>query len=90
MEIEGGEWIGVTIILLILMFSGGIFGYMVAEEHIIISQETGDKICFDLTGEDGVKALDYDMGNNADLMEKGELYCQLPSYDATQLIKVGK
>jgi len=45
----------------------------------------------DLTNESGVVAKDYrDFDEEVSPIEKGELYCQIPSYDETHLIKVGK
>jgi len=90
MEIEGADWIGVFIMALFLIAIGVCIGCLIYENKIVLSQETADKICFDLTEKEGVIALDYNDGTNADLIDKGELYCQIPSYDETHLIKVGK
>ena len=90
-----GEYIvglifGTVLILLLGICIGGLIQERIVD--IALSQETADKICFDLTGEEGVVAkdyLDFNSGENRPL-EKGELYCQIPSYDETHLIKVGK
>jgi len=89
-EIEGGEWWGVFFLALCLIAMGCCVGILIYENKIVLSQETADKICLELTEVEGVTALDYDEGTNSELIEKGELYCQIPSYDETHLIKVGK
>lgn len=90
-EIEGGEWIGVVIIFLLFITLGFAIGYSVDGKQISLSQETADKICLDLTNESGVVARDWwDYASGKEPIERGELYCRLPSYDATHLIKVGK
>ncbi len=92
MGISNGEFI--LGILLALFFGACICGLIyegVSNKRITLSQETADKICLDLTNESGVVAKDY-LDFNSDEnkpIEKGELYCQIPSYDEKQLIKVG-
>ncbi len=91
------EDIGWIIFVVILALGAGIMiGCLIGSipRDIELSQETGDKICLDLTNESGVVAKDYfDFQNDGVTgntpIEKGELYCQVPSYDATHLIKVG-
>ncbi len=86
-----GVW--VILIMLISLLFGMLIGAIIedATADIELSQETADKICLDLTNESGVVAKDYeDFGNENKPIEKGELYCQVPSYDETHLIKVGK
>ena len=57
---------------------------------IELSHETADVICQKLTGNETAIAKDYgDFFNEEKPIEEGELYCQLPSYDSTQKIKVG-
>ncbi len=92
-----GEAVGIVVtavLLLVLVFGMGMLvggEISVSEEGISISHETADKICFDLTGEEGVAAKDWwDFDREKEPIGKGELYCQVPSYDSTQLIKVGK
>ena len=82
------------IFLIVAMFCLGIGlggGIQQSLTKIDLSQETADKICMDLTNESGVVAKDYRdfNGNENKPISKGELYCQIPSYDATQLIKIG-
>ena len=90
MEIEGEMWFVVVLLAILIGFLGAAILGTIYEDKIILSKETANKICFELTGEAGVIALDYDEDKNLDLIERGELYCQLPSYDKTHLIKVGK
>ena len=83
--------IAICLILISLLF-GVLIGALRenASTDIKLSQETGDKICLDLTNESGVIAKDYeDFGEENNPIKKGELYCQIPSYDETHLIKVG-
>lgn len=90
MEIEGGDWWGVFFFVLVLIAGSVAITILIhGEINIVLSQETANKICSDLTNESGVKAIDYNEGSNADLIDKGELYCQIPSYDQTYLIRVG-
>ena len=89
-----GEEKKLVILVIVLALIGGIsIGGLIksAITDMEISQETGDKICFDLTLEEGVVAKDYEdfNGDRSKPIEKGELYCQIPSYDETHLIKVG-
>ena len=89
-DVDGGL---VILIMLISLLFGILIGAIIedATADIELSQETADKICLDLTNESGVVAKDYeDFGNENKPIEKGELYCQVPSYDETHLIKVGK
>ena len=91
-EIEGGEWLCVAFLFLCVIGVGICIGATIADggKDIEVSQETADKICLEITGEEGVVAKDWwDYGYGKEPMEKGELYCQLPSYDETHLIKVG-
>ena len=85
----------ITFLCIILFLFGLMVGTLITgidgnKSEIDISQETADKICLDLTQEEGVIAQDWwDFGRGKEPIEKGELYCQLPTYDSTQLIKVG-
>ncbi len=91
MELDGIEWVLVILVGLLLILIGFAIGDTIKDKNIILSQETGDKICLDLTNESGVVAKDYeDFGEENKPIERGELYCQVPSYDKTHLIKVGK
>ncbi len=92
MEFETYDWILVVVFSLLFLMGGMLIGFELAGD-ITISQETGDKICLDLTNENGVVAKDYHdfLSEDSNLIPigKGELYCQVPTYDSTSLIKVG-
>ena len=60
----------------------GVMGY----QGIDISQETGDEICRQLTGNETAVAYDGYDGN----VYWGKLGCELPSYDSTQNIVIKK
>ncbi len=88
-NMDSGIAIGLIVIGLLL---GVLIGASIEDSltDIELSQETGDKICLDLTNESGVIARDYeDFEVENSPIKKGELYCQVPSYDETHLIKVG-
>jgi len=90
MKMEGIDWFGVVLMFLLLIFVGMCIGVAIYEPKIVLSQETANKICLDLTNEEGVVAKDWqDFESGEEPIEKGELYCQIPSYDKTHLIKVG-
>jgi len=84
--------VGLIFLGLLLLGIGIGVGLVIGEGSIALSQETADKICLDITGEEGVVAKDWSdfSGGENKPIEKGELYCQIPNYDSTQLIKVGK
>ena len=88
-----GEIVGLIVVSIFLLGLGIMIGGLIQEGRVDIelSQETADKICLDITGEEGVVAKDWlDFSGNINKpIERGELYCQIPSYDSTHLIKVG-
>ena len=89
MKVDSFEWSIIILIGILLIVIGICVGIEINNKRIMLSQETADKICFDLTLEEGVVAKDYkDFGENKPI-QRGELYCQIPSYDETHLIKVG-
>jgi len=91
MKIEGTDWILIIWLMILFLVSAGFIGSEIGKANIGLSQETADKICFELTGQEGVAAKDWgDFVTGKQPIEKGELYCQIPSYDSTQLIKVGE
>jgi len=90
MEIEGEGWVIVVLFCIMLMLLATTITSEIYETKIILSQETANEICLVITEEEGTIALDYDDGNNKGLIRRGELYCQIPSYDKTHLIKVGE
>jgi len=66
--------------LVIMLFMACVFGIGIifsSMGHVVLSQETVDEICYNLTGQSGVVA-------NSINSEK--LECKLPSFDSTQNI----
>ncbi len=72
----------------VMMF---VFGLMIGEtfgsQDISISQETGDDICRNLTGNESSVAYEIFDNNN---YKTGKLGCDIPSYDSTQNIIIKK
>ena len=94
MKLDSFEWSIIILLGICLVLIGIAIGIEIGNKGIVLSQETADKICLDLTNESGVVAKDYyafehDGFEDNTKIAKGELYCQLPSYDETHLIKVG-
>ena len=73
MDVETATIIAGIVIGLMLM---GMVWVIVYEESFNISQETGDDICRQLTGNESAVAKD----------SGGKLICLIPSYDETQNI----
>ena len=91
MKLDNFEWFIIIWVGILLILIGICIGVEIDSKNITFSQETGDKICLDITNESGVIAKDYESFNGVENkpIAKGELYCQIPSYDSTHLIKVG-
>ncbi len=91
MKLDSFEWSIIILLGICLVLIGIGIGIEIDNKKIALSQETADKICLDLTNESGVVAKDYGDFDNYENkpISKGELYCQIPSYDETHLIKVG-
>jgi hypothetical protein len=71
--------LGVFIVIVILSLANP---QLLEDNTIYLSQETGDKICQDLAINSN-----YSNYNITAESKKGELICNVPSYDNTQLIK---
>lgn len=73
-DIFNALFIGFAIGSIMILIIGGIFGF-----NINLSQETGDSICVNLTGNNSVAST-----------ENGKLICEVPSYDHTTNIIIRK
>lgn len=90
MGLEIEDWVGIIVAILMFIFVGAMIGEAHYGKQIILSHNTADKICSDLTNQSGTIAMDYhDFKMDNPPIKEGELYCKTPSYDSTQLIKVG-
>ncbi len=83
---DGDEFfVGFFIMMGVFVF--GIFLGTIIESHDIgISQETGDDICKNLTGNQSAVAYEIFEDN----YRTGKLGCDIPSYDSTQNIIIKK
>lgn len=90
MEIDRVDIYAICFVVLAFCFLCFLIGIVVVQNNrIVLSQETADVICQKLTGNESAIAKDrWDFGDESPI-ESGELYCQIPSYDETHLIKVG-
>jgi len=87
----GGEIIFFIIAgTLLVFFMMAMVYWEVHHDNIVLSHEIANIICQKLTGNKSAKAMDWwDFPKDSKPIEKGELYCKLPSYTSTQKIKVG-
>lgn len=66
---------------------GMAIAFMISMSGIDISQETGDDICKNLTGNESAVAYDWDSDSKLGF---GKFGCKIPSYDSTQNIIIKK
>ena len=81
-----------TLTLLCLCFTSIFFGFVICgfifigNDTISLNQETGDTICQQIANYEGNYSTETIKTITAE-SKKGELICNFPSYDHTQLIK---
>ena len=57
-------------------------------KYITISQETADDLCIGLTGNESAIAIDGWHKSSEGIIEKGQITCEIPSYDSTHNIVI--
>ncbi len=62
------------------------------DNNLRINQQTGNDFCIQITGDENAIAKDWwSYGQNENRpIEKGQLVCEIPSYDSTHNIVVKK
>lgn len=77
----------ILMIVLMDMVSSGKILYFLEEDSKMINQETANDLCIKITGNESTIAKDY-WDYSQPTIKKGQIVCELPSYDSTQNIIV--